>query len=269
MKKSLILPFLFMLLACGSQSHRLVLLHTNDTHSFIDSKNGVPGVVDRALQLEHLIDSIGRDNVLLLDCGDFSQGSLYYYIHHGAFEVELMNAMGYDACTIGNHELDYGVVNLAEIAGKASFPFVCANYDFTGTACEGVVNPYTVIERAGLRVGIFGLSPDPSGLVSNRNCAGIRFIHPVEAAEIAVEALQKEGCDVIVCLSHLGWRGNGEYNDEFLVANTRGIDVILGGHSHNLFEKPLYYSNIDGDSVIVQQMGKNGARIGYVTLDAE
>jgi 5'-nucleotidase len=249
---------------------RLIILHTNDTHSCIEpEKDGNAGVLNRALLIDELRTLHGCENVLLFDCGDFSQGSLYYNTFKGETEIALMNAMGYDACTIGNHEFDFGLENMARIFRLADFPVVCANYDFTGTVCEGVVKPWAVIERGGVCVGVFGLSPDPNGLVAKDYYKGVKFISPVDAAKSAVAALEKEGCDVIVCLSHLGWRIDNEYNDERLVAETSGIDVILGGHSHDYFEEPLIYKNAKGEDVLVQQMGKNGRYVGYVTLDFE
>jgi 5'-nucleotidase len=256
--------------AVAAAQDMLTILHTNDTHSCIEpEKGGNGGVLNRALLLEHLRDSLGKENVLLFDCGDFSQGSLYYNTFKGNTEIELMNAMGYDACTIGNHEFDFGLENMARIFKLAEFPVVCANYDFTGTACDGVVKTWAVIERAGVRVGVFGLSPDPEGLVARDYYKGVKFISPVEAANRAVAALRKEGCDVIVCLSHLGWKIENEFNDERLARETSGIDVILGGHSHDYFEKPLVYTNAEGKEVIMQQMGKNGRYIGRVALTFE
>lgn len=267
MRKRLLLLALILCSSITAQE-KITILHTNDTHSCIEpEKDGNAGAVNRALLIESLRDSIGKENILLLDCGDFSQGSLYYNCFKGDVEVEIMNAMGYDACTIGNHELDYGVENLARIAKLAKFEMLCANYTFDGTACEGLIKPYTVIERGGKRIGLFGLSPDPKGLVSKDNYTGITFISPVEAAKQCVEALKEQGCDAIICLSHLGWQIRNEYNDERLVAETSGIDVIIGGHSHNYFEEPLIYKNSEGKDVIMQQMGKNGRFIGYITLD--
>ena len=269
MKKLLLIIALLFALATSAQT-TLTILHTNDTHSCIEpEKGGRAGVLNRAIALEALRDSLGLGNVLLFDCGDFSQGSLYYNAFKGAIEVELMNAMGYDACVIGNHEFDFGLENMARIFGMAKFPVLCANYDFAGTPCEGVVKPYTVIERAGVRVGVFGLSPDPEGLVLKENFAGVKFLSPIEAAEKAVDALKKESCDVIVCLSHLGWKISNEFNDEVLISNTTGIDLVLGGHSHDYFENPLLYKNKDGKDVMVQQMGKNGRFMGVVTLSFE
>lgn len=266
-----ILFIIALILCCSATAQeKITILHTNDTHSCIEpEKNGNAGVVNRALLIEELRDSLGKDNLLLFDCGDFSQGSLYYNTFKGAVEIELMNAMGYDACAIGNHEFDFGLENMARLFSMATFPVVCANYDFTGTVCEGLVKKYAVIERGDKRIGVFGLSPDPVGLVAKEYYEGIDFISPVEAANNAVAALEKEKCDVIVCLSHLGWRIGNEYNDERLASETAGIDIILGGHSHDYFEQPLVYKNRDGKDVIMQQMGKNGRYLGHVTLTFE
>ena len=263
-----ILYILVLCLCYGANAqNRITILHTNDTHSCIESeKNGNAGVLNRALLIEHIADSVGRENMLLFDCGDFSQGSLYYNCFKGSTEIELMNAMGYDACTIGNHEFDFGLDNLARLIKMAKFDFVCANYDFAGTVCEDLVKPYTIIERGGKKIGIFGLSPDPKGLVAQENFVGVKFISPIDAANKCVTELKSKGCDAIVCLSHLGWKIKNEYNDERLAAETAGIDIILGGHSHDYFEEPLIYKNSEGKDVVMQQMGKNGRHLGWVNL---
>ena len=266
MKKILFLLILF-LCSNATAQHGVTILHTNDTHSCIEpEKNGNAGVLNRALLIEHIADSIGKGNILLFDGGDFSQGSLYYNNFKGSTEVELMNAMGYDACTIGNHEFDFGLENMARIFKMAKFEILCANYDFSGTVCEGLVKPYTIFERGGKRIGVFGLSPDPKGLVSQENYAGVTFTSPIEAAKKSVSALKKRGCDAIVCLSHLGWQINNEYNDERLATETAGIDIIIGGHSHDYFEQPATYVNSEGGMVIMQQMGKNGRYLGFINL---
>ncbi len=262
--------FILALAICCSAvaQQRMTILHTSDTHSCIEpERDGGAGVLNRALMLEALRDSLGNENVLLFDCGDFSQGSLFYSVFKGETEIEMMNAMRYDACTIGNHEFDFGLENMAQIFRMAKFEVVCANYGFSNTACEGLVKPWTVIERAGIRIGVFGISPNPEGLVSKDNYAGVEYRHPIEAANEAVAALKAEGCDVIVCLSHLGWQINNEFNDERLAAETAGIDVILGGHSHDCFNTALGYVNKEGKEVILQHSGKNGRHIGYITLN--
>ncbi len=268
MKKYIVcFSILLLCVACKPECDVLTILHTNDTHSCITAeKDGGAGVLNRALLIEHVADSVGRDNLLLFDCGDFSQGSLYYNVFKGEFEIEMMNAMGYDACAIGNHEFDFGLENMAHLFRIAEFPVVCANYDFTGTACDGLVEPYVIIKRGGRRIGVFGLSPDPKGLVSKDNYEGVSFLSPIEAAKSAVLELKKKGCDAVVCLSHLGWKIDGEYNDETIAYNVPGIDVILGGHTHDYFEQPALYVNCEGDTVLVQQMGKNARHIGVVTL---
>lgn len=256
--------------SCRPAGKVITIFHTNDTHSCIEAeKNGAAGVLNRALLLEQLADSLGRENMLLFDSGDFSQGSLFYNVFKGEIEIEMMNLMGYDACAIGNHEFDFGLENMARIFRNADFPVVCANYDFSGTECEGVVKPYAVIEKAGRKIGVFGLSPDPAGLVSKENYKGVKFLSPIEAAKTSVEALKRKGCDAIVCLSHLGWKTNGEFNDERLVSETSCIDIILGGHSHDYFETPLVYANSEGKSAIMQQMGKNGRYLGWVRMTFE
>lgn len=265
-----IISAMLLLAACSNKGAVITILHTNDTHSCIEpEKGGVAGVVNRAAAIGILRDSLGAGNLLLFDCGDFSQGSLYYNIFKGELEVRLMNAMGYDAGTIGNHEFDFGLDNMAALFEKMEYPVVCANYDFTGTVCDGLVKPYTVIRRCGKKIGVFGLSPDPDGLVAKDNYAGVKFVSPVDAANRCVKELKSKGCDLIVCLSHLGWKINNEYNDEKLVVSTSGIDVLLGGHSHDYFPEPLYCKNAVGKDVFVQQMGKNGRFLGYVNVKIE
>ena len=267
MKNYIALILVLLLTACIKPAKELVILHTNDTHSCINAeRGGGAGVLNRALLIEQIADSVGRDNLLLFDCGDFSQGSLFYNIFKGEIEVGMMNAMGYDACAIGNHEFDFGLENMARLFRMAKFQVLCANYDFTGTVCEGLVKPYTVIEKGGRKIGVFGLSPDPRGLVAKDCYEGVHFISPLDAANSAVAELKTLECDVIICLSHLGWKIDNEYNDEILAESTSGIDVILGGHSHDCFDEPVFYVNSEGKSVLVQQMGKNGRYIGKVNL---
>ena len=266
MKKILLILALCLCFGATAQN-RITILHTNDTHSCIEpEKNGNTGVLNRALLIESIADSVDRENMLLFDCGDFSQGSLYYNSFKGSTEIELMNAMGYDAGTLGNHEFDFGLENLARLIKMAKFDFLCANYDFTGTICEGLVKPYAIIECSGKKIGVFGLSPDPKGLIAQENYEGVTFTSPVEAAKRCVNELKKKGCDAIVCLSHLGWKIKNEYNDERVAAETAGIDLILGGHSHDYFEEPLTYRNSEGKDVIMQQMDKNGRHLGVITL---
>ncbi len=270
MKRFLTALFLVATIAAGAQE-KITILHTNDTHSCIEpEKRGNAGVLNRALLIEQLQDSIGAENILLFDSGDFSQGSLYYNVFKGEVEIELMNAMGYDAAAIGNHEFDFGPVNLAHLARTAQFPLLCANYNFDNTPCRGLIKSSVVIERKGAKIGVFGLSPNPVGLISKEYYDGVIYISPEKAAQAEADKLRAQGCDVVVCLSHLGSKMyNEEWDDERLAAATKGIDIILGGHSHTYSKEAAKLINAEGKEVIMQQMNKNGRYLGHVTLTFE
>ena len=259
-----------------AQKKQLVILHTNDTHSCIMPLN--PNLADTALagrggflrRMALIEDERAKTpGLLLIDSGDFSQGSPYYNFYKGEVEVELMNRMGYDVATIGNHEFDFGLENMARIFRMAKFPIVCANYDFTGTSVEGLVKPYTIIKRNGLKIGLFGLSPQPKGLVDTTKFVGVKYLDPVETARRMAALLKtKKRCDVIICVSHLGWEDE-ELTDQMLVLATRDIDIVLGGHSHTYRKTWQYVKNVDGKDVPVDQNGKHGIWIGRIVLDLE
>ena len=257
-----------------SNAQSLTLVHTSDTHSCVEpiSKHDIkPEQADKGgfIRRVNLIKELRQEhpNMLLFDCGDFSQGSVYYSLFKGEVEVELMNVMGYDACTIGNHEFDSGMENMARLFRLAKFPIVCANYDFTGTVCEGLVRPYIIKECAGKRVGIFGLCPQLEGLVSKQNCEGVVYHKPLEVAQSVVDKLRnEEHCDFIVCLSHLGY-GNHDDQDPALIRGTRGIDVVLGGHSHSYFEYAEYIPNADGFEIPLDHQGKNAHFVGVLQFE--
>ena len=263
-----------LLVGVQAKGKRLVILHTNDTHSCIFPLN--PHLADTMLAgrggFIRCAEMVRRErskhpDMLLFDSGDFSQGSPYYTLYKGDVEVGLMNLMRYDAATIGNHEFDFGVENMARLFKKADFPIVCANYDFTGTALEGVVKPYVVLKRGGLRIGVFGLSPQLDGLVMAKTCAGVKFNDPVKAANDVAKLLkEREKCDIVVCLSHLGWDIIG-IDDTELMRQTRNIDIVLGGHSHSYFNALEYEENIDGKPVPNDQNGKHGIYVGKITVD--
>lgn len=263
-------------ITAAPKGKQLLILHTNDTHSCVIPLN--PNLADTMLagrggflRRAAMIDQMRKEDkeLLLLDSGDFSQGSPYYTMFKGDVETELMNIMGYDAATIGNHEFDFGLDNMARLFKKVNFPIVCANYDFTGTVVEGLVKTYVVIKRKGVKIGIFGLSPKLEGLVMASTCAGVKYLDPIKTAnDIADKLKNEEKCDVVICLSHLGWDEAG-LNDMEMMAKTRNIDLVLGGHSHSYFQKLNYVRNLDGKEIPNDQNGKHGIFVGKITLNLE
>ena len=276
MRRNIIITLMWVALvvAAQAQDKKLVILHTNDTHSCIMPLN--ENLADKNVarrggfirRLELLKDQRREDpDLLYFDSGDFSQGSPYYTMFKGDVEVGLMNRMGIDAATIGNHEFDFGLENMARIFKMATFPIVCANYDFTGTPVEGLVKPYVIIKRKGVKIGVFGLAPQLDGLVSKQTCEGVRYLDPVaKALEVATFLKEKKKCDLVICISHLGWKMDVT-DDLAAIAGSRNIDLVLGGHSHTYLEELEYVKNLDGKDVPVDQNGKHGVWIGKLTFD--
>lgn len=276
--KRIVTMFWAMALAVSLYAQKqLVILHTNDTHSAImpvgkyESNAGVScrgGFVRRAAVINE--ERKRNPELLLFDSGDFSQGSTYYTLFKGQVEIGLMNIMGYDAATLGNHEFDFGLENMAKVAKAANFPIVCSNCDFTGTCVEGLIKPYTVIERGGLKIGVMGLAPVVDGLVMKENIEGVKYIDAVEAANKTAKLLKDElDCDVVICLSHLGWSLAPSMDDQQLIAQTRGIDIVLGGHSHTFFTELERVDNLDGKPVPVNQNGNLGAFVGRLEVSLD
>ena len=258
----------------GARQKQLVVLHTNDTHSTImpvsdqlpdTVKAGRAGALRRIAMLQE--ERAKDPDLLLFDSGDFSQGSAYYTMFKGEVEIGLMNRMGYDAVTIGNHEFDFGLENMARMFRMATFPVVCTNYDFTGTPCEGLVKPYIILKRKGVRIGVFALAPKMAGLVAPKNCAGVKYLDPAQVALETATMLKKEKkCDVVICLSHLGWNSNRDEDDQYMVARSRYIDLVLGGHTHTYFKRLEYLNDLDGRPVPVDQNGKHAVFVGRMVL---
>uniref|UniRef100_UPI004026D3E8 bifunctional metallophosphatase/5'-nucleotidase n=1 Tax=Prevotella sp. TaxID=59823 RepID=UPI004026D3E8 len=275
LRKTVVLYMLLLFTAVGAYAQKhLEVLHTNDTHSCIMPLNpnladtavaGRGGFLRRVAMIKE--ERAKNPDLLLIDSGDFSQGSPFYTMFKGDVEVGLMNLMGYDAVTIGNHEFDFGLENMARIFKMAKFPVVCANYDFTGTCVEGLVKPYVIIKRNGLRIGLFGLSPQLEGLVDLSKCKGVTYLDPVEVGNrVAAELKHDKKCDVVICVSHLGWLRPDEMGDQKLLASSKDIDLVLGGHSHSYFKALRYVNNADGKAVPVDQNGKNAMYVGKLTL---
>ncbi|MBO5580617.1 MAG: metallophosphatase [Prevotella sp.] len=270
----IILMILVSLSGLAKKEKQLVILHTNDTHSTImpvnallpdTMKAGRAGALRRIAMLK---EERGKNpDLLLFDSGDFFQGSAFYTLFKGDVEIGLMNRMGYDAVTIGNHEFDFGMEEMARVFRLATFPIVCANYDFTGTPCEGLVKPYIIIKRNGIKIGVFGVSPKLEGLVSPKNCVGVKYLDPAKVALETASMLKKEKkCDVVICLSHLGWKSNRGEDDQYMIAGSRDIDLVLGGHTHSYFKTLKYEKNMDGKQVPVDQNGKHAVFVGKMVM---
>jgi 5'-nucleotidase len=259
-----------------SKSVKLTILHTNDVHSRMEpfpmdgSRNeGLGGAARRASLISDIRKS--EKNVLLLDAGDMFQGTPYFNYFLGEPEIKMMNAMKYDVATIGNHDFDGGLENLETQLNKANFTIVNANYHFTGNGLASLIKPYTVIEKEGIRVGIFGLGIELEGLVPAKLYGNTQYQDPVaKAREISEILKSEEKCDYIICLSHLGHKYKDEkISDVELASKTSNIDLIIGGHTHTFLDKPMIVNNPDGMPVHVTQAGWGGIMLGRIDVTFE
>ena len=263
------------LTASAKKPKQLVILHTNDTHSQIfpissqlpdTMKAGRGGFLRRIALLKE--ERQKHPDLIYFDSGDFWQGSAYFTMFKGDVEIGLMNEMGIDASTIGNHEFDFGLDNMAEKFKKANFPILCANYDFTGTVMEGITKPWIIIKRNGVKIGVFAVCPKLEGLVSAKNCPGVMYLDPAQVAlETATMLKQEKKCDMVVCISHLGWNSNRGQDDQYMIKGSCNIDLVLGGHTHTYMEELQYESNLDGKPVPVDQNGKAAIFVGKIIVD--
>ncbi len=255
---------------------KLVILHTNDVHSRMEpfpmdgSRNqGQGGVATRAAIIKKI--RAEEEHVLLFDAGDIFQGTPYFNIYKGEPEIKAMTAMEYDACTIGNHDFDAGMENLAtQLTRHANFPMLISNYDFTSTPMEFKTQPYKVFKKGRLKIGVFGVSINGKGLIPDNLFGVTKYLDPIEKAnETAAHLKQKENCDMVVCLSHLGFKYSvsNKVSDEILAAETENIDLIIGGHTHTFFSKPLVYKNKKNNDVIVNQVGWAGLVLGRLDFE--
>lgn len=254
----------------------ITILHTNDTHSQVEpiaegAKNAHQGGYARRMGLIQQYRTEEPD-LLLLDAGDFSQGTPYFNFYNGRVEVDALNRMGYDVVTLGNHEFDNGVDTLACVLSDAHFDVVCANYNVENTPLEGIVKPYVILRRKGIKVGILGVGVRPDGLIAPQNFAPLRWEDPLPVANAIADYLRdKKHCDLIICLSHLGTDTDGSpICDTWLAENTRNIDIIIGGHTHKVIEN-RHLTNLCGKDVLLAQIGKSGVKLGAISveLDAE
>lgn len=272
MRKTLTLFAALLLGAFTASAQDLVILHTNDTHSQIEPLSagdykGLGGVVRR----EKYISQVRAENknVILLDAGDFSQGTPYFTLFKGDVEIELMNAMKVDAATFGNHEFDNGMDELARRIRMANFPVLNANYKMDGTPLEGLIPPYTVIERGGKRIGVIGLSVRLTGLVSPNRLGNMKYEHPYKIVNrLARKLRNKEKCDLVILLTHCGFNGGTQQNpsDVMIAENTEGVDIIIGGHSHTFIKQPSIVESKTGKKVMVVQAGSKGEEVGRIDI---
>ncbi|WP_163444734.1 bifunctional metallophosphatase/5'-nucleotidase [Flavobacterium columnare] len=252
---------------------KLTILHTNDTHSQIDPfpeghpKNpNLGGVARRAALISQIRKE--EDHVLLLDAGDIFQGTPYFNYYGGEIEFKVMSMMKYDLATIGNHDFDNGITGLYGQLPNASFEFVCANYDFKNTILDTHIKPYKIFEKAGIKIGIFGLGVELYGLVDPRYYKETKYLDPVEIANDITKKLKEvEKCDLVICLSHLGFEYKNEperISDINLAKKTKNIDLIIGGHTHTFLDKPVIERNLDDKEVLINQVGAYGINLGRI-----
>lgn len=259
----------------SSEIKQLTILHTNDVHSYIDPfpadhprNPNMGGVARRA----EIIEAVRKENpnVLLLDAGDIFQGTPYFNYYGGELEFKLMSMMRYDAATIGNHDFDNGIQGLYTQLPHASFEFVSSNYDFKNTVMDGHVKPYKIFDKDGIKVGVFGLGVELSGLVDKNMYGETVYNDPVEISQDMVRILKTEKkCDLVICLSHIGYNYKNEPDkicDLKLASLTRDIDMIIGGHTHTFLSKPTIVKNIDGKEVLVNQVGCYGINLGRIDV---
>ena len=259
---------------------KITILHTNDTHSHIDPfpadhpKNpNMGGAARRAA----IIESIRKEekNVLLLDAGDIFQGTPYFNYYGGELEFKLMSMMQYDLATMGNHDFDNGIDGFYAQLPHAKFDFVSANYDFKNTVLNDIVKPYKIIFKDGIKIGIFGLGVQLDGLVDKKLYKETVYNNPIEVAQDMTRILKEEKkCDLVICLSHLGFKYKDEPekpSDVILAQKTKNIDLIIGGHTHTFLDKPVIEKNNEGKEVLINQVGCFGVNLGridfYLTND--
>ena len=255
---------------------KLTILHTNDVHSRLEpfamdgGKNqGLGGVAARA----ELINKIRsqQEHVLLLDAGDIFQGTPFFNIYKGEPEMKAMAAMGYDAATMGNHDFDAGLENFSTQLRKANFPILLCNYDFNGTPMEFNYQPYKIFKKGKLKIGVTGVGIEMKGLIPDNLTGNTKYLDPIANANIMADKLKHEkGCDMVICLSHLGYKYKEDTNrmsDLILAKETDNIDLIIGGHTHTFLDAPVVLKNKSGSDVLVNQVGWAGIILGRLDFE--
>ncbi len=259
--------------SCFKSSYKkITILHTNDVHSHIDAfpnnhslYPNLGGVAQRATLVEQIRNE--NPNTLLLDAGDIFQGTPYFNFYGGELEFKLMSMLKYDAATIGNHDFDNGIEGLLAQMPYAKFDFLSANYDFSNTALEGFVQPYKIFTVDDVKIGVFGLGIELNGLVTKKLYKETIYTNPIEVAQDSSRILKEnEKCDLVICLSHLGYSyANVQKPDDLkLASETQDIDLIIGGHTHTFLDKPTVAKNRLGKDVLVNQVGCFGINLGRI-----
>ena len=270
MKRFILILALLAAITPFAEAQRLVILHTNDSHSQIEPlrvgrDKGYGGVERRMEYIRQVREQYGKDKVLLLDAGDYNQGTPYFTVAKGDLEMELVNAMKYDVATLGNHEFDNGQQELARRLRKARFTTLTCNYDFSATCLKKLVKPWTIVKRGGMKIGIVGATSYLEGNVMYSHLDGMKRLNTIAEVNRWAEFLKKEKkCDLVIFLSHLGYRGGTQDrpSDEILVAASRNIDLVIGGHSHTFIKSPLVVKDLDGKDVPIVQAGCQGVQVG-------
>ncbi|MBL4624665.1 MAG: metallophosphatase [Flavobacteriales bacterium] len=268
------MPSLLMASSTQKEVIRLTILHTNDMHSHIDpfplndpKYPGLGGIEKRAALIRNVRAT--EENVLLLDAGDVFQGTPYFNLFGGELEFKLMSKMGYDACTIGNHDLDNGLEGLKRMMPHANFPFINCNYDFSNTILDGLTIPHKIFNKSGMKIGVFGIGVELTGLVDKKNYGETKYLDPIEISTQKAKFLKKEkGCHLVICLSHLGHNyKSGKVSDLILAKRTKNIDLIIGGHTHTFLDKPVEIRNKSRKKVLITQVGWAGIRLGRIDYE--
>lgn len=249
---------------------KLTILHTNDTHSHIDAfpKNdrkypNLGGVNARKL----IIDKIRKeaDHVLLFDAGDIFQGTPYFNMYGGEVEFKLMSALKYDAATMGNHDFDGGMDGFKAALKHANFPFICSNYDFNDTILNQQTVPFKIFKKGKLKIGVFGVGIKLDGLVSPNLFGNTKYLNPIKQAQYYADLLRHDhNCNLVICLSHLGYKPSVQMGDLKLAKMTNNIDLIIGGHTHTFLEKPEIHYNSNNKKVMINQAGWAGLKLGKI-----
>lgn len=270
--KGLLSALVIISCSLDANARKLVILHTNDTHSQIEeirSGNGIGkgGIHQRAEFFAKI--KAENENVLILDAGDYNQGTPYFTIFKGDLEVQVMNELGYEVVTLGNHEFDNGLDELARRLKNARYTTVCANYDFTDTPLRDIVKPYVIIERGGLKIGIFGITTDLKTLVAKQNIKGMVYKDAYQVTDATALKLRNElGCDLVIALTHIGYSGYpDQLSDINLAQKTENVDIIIGGHSHTFLKSEKIYKNRAGKDVVIVQAGAQGEYVGQLEIE--